>query len=51
MRSQKRDYNIGILSKYSGVNIETIRNYEKIKIMPSLRWIAYSLSPFYKVKK
>lgn len=35
MRSQKSDFTIGTLSKYSGVNIETIRYYEKIKIMPS----------------
>lgn len=35
MRSQKREFTIGVLSKYSGVNIETIRYYEKIKIMPS----------------
>ena len=35
MRSQKREFTIGALSKYSGVNIETIRYYEKIKIMPS----------------
>jgi len=35
MRSQKREFTIGTLSKYSGVNIETIRYYERIGIMPS----------------
>ncbi|WP_339864801.1 helix-turn-helix domain-containing protein [Paremcibacter congregatus] len=35
MRSQKREFTIGILSKYSEVNIETIRYYEQIGIMPS----------------
>lgn len=27
-------YSIGVLSRYSGVNIETVRYYEKIGIMP-----------------
>jgi len=35
MSSQKREFTIGTLSKYSGVNIETIRYYERIGIMPS----------------
>lgn len=35
MRLQKSEFTIGPLSKYSGVNIETIRYYEKINIMPS----------------
>jgi MerR family mercuric resistance operon transcriptional regulator len=35
MNSQKCEFTIGTLSKYSSVNIETIRYYEKIKIMPS----------------
>jgi len=29
-----QDYTIGVLAQYSGVNIETIRYYEKIGIMP-----------------
>lgn len=35
MQSQKREFTIGTLSKYSTVNIETIRYYEKIGVMPS----------------
>jgi len=29
-----QDYTIGVLAQYSGVNIETIRYYEKIDMMP-----------------
>lgn len=35
MNSHKSDFTIGTLSKYSSVNIETIRYYEKVEIMPS----------------
>lgn len=35
MSSQKREFKIGALSKHSGVNIETIRYYERIGVMPS----------------
>ena len=35
MVSQKSEFTIGALSKKSGVNIETIRYYEQIKVMPS----------------
>lgn len=31
----KRDFSIGVLSRRSGVNIETIRYYEKIGVLPS----------------
>tara|TARA_R110002073_G_scaffold222830_3_gene383054 strand:+ start:772 stop:1194 length:423 start_codon:yes stop_codon:yes gene_type:complete len=34
MRSPKGDFTIGALSRYSGVNIETIRYYEKVALMP-----------------
>ncbi len=34
VRSQKRDYTRGALAKESGVNLETIRFYEKIGLMP-----------------
>ena len=33
--NQNEDFSIGVLSERSGVNIETIRYYEKIGIMPS----------------
>jgi len=35
MHPRGQEYTIGVLSQYSGVNIETIRYYEKIGIMPS----------------
>jgi MerR family mercuric resistance operon transcriptional regulator len=31
----KRDFSIGELSRQSGVNIETIRYYEKIRLLPA----------------
>ncbi len=33
--SRKRDYTRGALAKASGVNLETIRFYEKINLMPN----------------
>ena len=34
MKQTEEEFSIGVLSERSGVNIETIRYYEKIGVMP-----------------
>ncbi len=38
MAAKKRDLSSGALAKEAGVNVETIRYYDNIGLMPELSW-------------